>query len=277
MRELKISDIQKEKEFDFNQAYKRCLVDLNKTLERPPVALGIGYHEYKGINYLNSTFTYGEMSAIIAPQKTKKSFFKRALAACYIGGDAQNYFPSIVTTRETDKIILDFDTEQGEYYAQRSFRGVIDMVNKPYKAYMPFGIKSLSDDEMVLFIDELVQRYKGQIGMIFIDGVADLCYNTNDIEKSKKVLQKIISWTEYGIHICNVIHKTFEKDRATGHLGTFIQKKCETTIFLSSTDADDFRSPVLVKQKDSRGIPFDNFYFEINDNGIPQECKEPKW
>jgi hypothetical protein len=151
------------------------------------------------------------------------------------------------------------------------------MVDSPYKNYMPFGLKRLDDDEMLQLIDGIVQKYKGKIGMMFIDGVADLCFNTNDLVKSKKVLHKIMEWTNYGIHVCNVIHKTFEKDKATGHLGTFIQKKCETTIFLSSTDKDDFKSPVLVKQKDSRGIPFDDFYFEINQNGIPQECQQPKW
>ena len=101
--------------------------------------------------------------------------------------------------------------------------------------------------------------------------------NTMEYEKSKKVLQKIMGWTNYGIHICNVIHKTFEKDKATGHLGTFIQKKCETTIFLNTTDREKFNSPVQVTQRDSRAIPFDTFFFDINENGIPKECEEQLW
>jgi len=266
-------------DFDYAKIYKECFVDLIKAIDKPEIILGIGYHDYKGELYLNPTHTIGELSAIIAPQKSKKTFYKRATIAGYIGGQAQNYFPSMVSMRKGEPYILDFDTEQGKYYAQRSFRGVQEMVGSVYKNYLPFGLKKLTDDERVLFIDAVVNdpRYKGKIGLICIDGIADLCLNTNDIEKSKIIAQKIMQWNE-GCHIIGVIHKTFEKDRATGHLGSFIQKKAETTIFLNITDNDTKNSPVKVVQKDSRGAPFDPFYFDLDLTTVtPKECKEPKW
>lgn len=279
MKELKLEDIIKsDSEFDFDKAYYECFVDVNKPIERPPIALGIGHHVYKDKTYLNPTFTYGELSAIVAPQKSKKSFFKRTLAACYIGGQSQNYFPNITSTRKKEKYVLDFDTEQGKYYAQRSFVGVCEMVGGNYKNYLPFGIKKLSDVEMLLFIDGVIQKHKENIGMVFIDGIADLCSNPNDINQSNKVINKLKEWTEYGIHICCVIHKTFEKDKAFGHLGTYVQKKCETSIFLNITDASEINSPVKVYQKDSRGAPFDDFYFDLDLNNLkPKECNEPSW
>lgn len=267
-----------EEEFDFNKAYKDCFVDIKQEIEAPPIALGIGYHDYKDKSYLNPTFTYGELSAIIAPQKSKKTFFKRAVCACYIGGNSSKYFPSIVSCREDEKYILDFDTEQGKYYAYRSFKGVADMVGSYYDNYLPFGIKSLSDKDRVLFIDELVKRYKNKIGIIFIDGIADLCFNPNDIVQSNLVINKLKEWTELGIHICCVIHKTFEKDKAFGHLGTYVQKKCETSIFLEITDKTQKNSPVKVMQKDSRGAPFDDFFFDLDLNTlIPKECNDSIW
>lgn len=278
MEKLKIEDFNAEPEFDFEKAYEECFVDVSEELTPPPVAMGIGYNDYKGQTYLNSTFTYGEMSAIIAPQKSKKSFFKRALAACYIGGEAQNYFPNIVTTRNTSKIVLDFDTEQDKYYANRSFKGVCEMVGNNYEYYLPFGIKKLSDKEMLMFIDKIIEDKKDEIGFVFIDGIADLCMNPNDINQSNDVINNLKKWTSYGIHICNVIHKTFDKDKAFGHLGTYIQKKVETSIFLSVTDDTVKNSPVKVNQKDSRGAPFDDFYFDLDlHNLIPKLCEEPKW
>lgn len=266
---------QTEEVFDFDKAYNECFVDVTKQIERPPVALGIGHHEYKNNMYLNPTFTYGELSAIVAPQKSKKSFFKRAIAACYIGGKAQTYFPDITSTRETDKYVLDFDTEQGKYYAHRSFVGVCEMVGSNYKNYLPFGIKKLSDEEMLKFIDGVVQKQRGKIGMMFIDGIADLCSNPNDINQSNQVINKLKEWTEYGIHVCCVIHKTFEKDKAFGHLGTYVQKKCETSIFLEVTDKTTKNSPIKVTQKDSRGAPFETFYFDLDlQNLIPKQCEE---
>jgi hypothetical protein len=275
---LNIKDFEKEEIFDFDKAYKNCFVDINVPLKPPPIALGIGEHEYKGNLYSNPTFTYGEMSAIIAPQKSKKTFFKRILASAYIGGNTINYFPNIITKRQENKFVIDFDTEQGNFYAQRSFKGVSEMVGKNYKNYLPFGIKSLTDKEMLLFIDGVVQKYKSKIGMVFIDGVADLCTNPNDIIQSNRVIEKLKEWTEYGIHICCVIHKTFEKDKAFGHLGTYIQKKVETSIFLEVTDFETRNSPVKVIQKDSRGAPFDPFFFDLDLNTlIPKQCEDNNW
>lgn len=268
-----------EKEFDYEKAYKDCFVDLDIAIDRPDIVLGIGYHDFKGQNYLNPTHTIGELSAIIAPQKSKKTFYKRATIAAYIGGQSQNYFPNMVSKRQGEPFILDFDTEQGKYYAQRSFRGVIEMVGHTYANYLPFGLKNLTDDERVLFIDSVINdpRYKGKISLICIDGIADLCTNTNDIEKSKAVAQKIMQWNE-GCHILTVIHKTFDKDRATGHLGSFVQKKAETTIFLKITDKETMNSPVEVKQFDSRGAPFDTFYFDLDLNTVtPKECEGDKF
>ena len=114
--------------------------------------------------------------------------------------------------------------------------------------------------------------------MVFIDGVADLCFNPNDITQSNAVINKLKEWTSFGIHICCVIHKTFDKDKAFGHLGTYVQKKCETSIFLSVTDAETKNSPVKVTQKDSRGAPFDDFYFDLDlQTLIPKQCEEQKW
>lgn len=279
MEKLKLEDFENaEQEFDYKKIYSECFVDVTQELQAPPIAMGIGYHQYKDKSYLNATFTYGEMSAIIAPQKSKKSFFKRTLAASYIGGDSTLYFPNITTNRNENKYVLDFDTEQDKYYALRSFKGVCEMVGNNYKNYLPFGIKRLSDKEMLQFIDKVVEEHKEKIGIMFIDGIADLCFNPNDLVQSNHVINHLKKWTSYGIHICCVIHKTFEKDKAFGHLGTYVQKKCETSIFLDITDKTQNNSPVKVSQKDSRGAPFDDFYFDLDlNNLIPKLCDEPTW
>jgi len=134
------------------------------------------------------------------------------------------------------------------------------------------------DTEMLQIIDYKVQELKEQIGIMFIDGIADLCFNPNDIVKSNEVINKLKEWTSYGIHICCVIHKTFEKDKAFGHLGTYVQKKCETSIFLHDTDKETKNSPIKVSQKDSRGAPFDDFYFDLDLEKLqPKQCNQPTW
>ena len=42
-----------EEEFDFDLAYKNCFVDITTPFPPPPIALGIGEHDYMNQNYLN--------------------------------------------------------------------------------------------------------------------------------------------------------------------------------------------------------------------------------
>lgn len=274
--EIKI-DAPQEETFDYLKTFNSCLVDLSEELMLPPTALGIGYHDYKGNSYLNNTFSYGEFSAIVAASKSKKTFFKSALIAGYIGGNATNYFPNFKSCRDGEPYIIDIDTEQGSYYAQRAFRRVADMVGENYNNYLPFGVESLEPSEIIKFIDGLLddKRFKGKIKWLSIDGVADLIDNTNDIEKSVMVAQKLKNWRKDNqMHINTVIHKISTSDKATGHLGSYIEKKSETVIVLKDTDPDGKtrNSPIQVTQKYSRGAPFDTFYFELNNETLPIKC-----
>ena len=267
-----------EEEFNYLKVFNSCLVDLSEELMLPPTALGIGYHDHKGSSYLNNTFSYGEFSAIVAASKSKKTFFKSALIAGYIGGNAQKYFPNFKSCREGEPYIIDIDTEQGNYYAQRAFRRVADMVGETYNNYLPFGVEALEPNEIIKFIDGLLEdkRFKGKIKWLSIDGVADLIDNTNDIEKSVMVAQKLKKWRkENQMHINTVIHKISTSDKATGHLGSYIEKKSETVIVLKDTDTENKikNSEIEVTQRYSRGAPFDTFYFKLNDETLPYEVK----
>lgn len=267
-----------ETEFDYKKLHDKYLVDLSSEIMLPPTALSIGMHDYKGNNYLNNTFSYGEFSAIVASSKSKKTFFKSALIASYIGGKSNNYFPNFKSKREGEPFIIDIDTEQGDYYAQRAFRRVADMVGGNYNNYLPFGLEELEAHEIILFIEGLMKdsRYKGNIKWLSIDGIADLVENTNDIKESLKVAQKLKKWRKEGnMHINTIIHKISTSDKATGHLGSYVQKKSETVILLKDTNGDPRvkNSPIEVVQVYSRGAPFDPFYFNLNSDTLPEECE----
>lgn len=272
---IDLTDDSNESDFDYEKVFQDCFVNLDEEILPPQTIMGIGTHTYKGKEYVNSTFTIGEMSAIVAPKKSKKTFLKTSLCASYIGGSASNYFPNIISRRQQDFYVFDFDTEQGEFYSQTAMRRVSEMVGGNYKNYMPFSLKKISKKDRLNLIDGIVNdpKYKNKIGIIFIDGIVDLCENPNDINKSSEVIEKLMQWNE-GTHICCLIHKTFGLEKARGHLGTIIQEKCETTIFLKVTDPDTKNSPVEVKQEDSRGAPFDTFYFDLDtENVLPKECE----
>lgn len=256
---------------DFSSLYNDCLIDLSEEMPRPEIILSIGNYNYKGEYYPNPIMTAGEFSAIIAQSKAKKSFLKSAFLGAYIGGNANVLFPNIKSHRgEENYTVLDFDTEQGKYYTQRTFRRVQEMAGGIYENYKGFATRHLSSDNRLKLIDYVLSNqatlFKNPVKLVAIDGIADLVENTNDILMSKEASDYVMRWTyEYNLHITTVIHKSPQTGKPLGHLGTFVLKKAETVIELDINEDGS----VKVTNPYSRGYKFDEFNFDINKDALP--------
>lgn len=248
----------------FASQLQKSSIDLQKNIPFPETIISIGTHTYKGEIYPTAVMTAGEFSVISAPPKSKKSFFKSQLCASYIGGNASNYFPQIRGHRKTNCTILDLDTEQSPFYAQRTFKRVERIVNASYPNYKPFKMRHLNPSERVAFIENLLEYYKNDVKLVFIDGVADLIEDTNDLTQSNYIAGKLLKWTDtYNIHICTIIHTAHGTSKPTGHLGSTLTKKAETVFQLNPLE----KSPnVEVIHQFSRGRSFDTFEFYMNEN-----------
>lgn len=259
-----------EEIIDFGSIEKSCYIDLEVEMPAPDILISIGEHEYKGNFYPTSVMSSGEFSAIIAQSKAKKSFLKSAFISSYIGGNSNIYFPNIKSHRKEDFTVLDFDTEQGNFYTQRTFRRVKDMSGFNYPNYYGYAMRSLSSNARLMLIDYCLKNqaeiYNKPVKLVSIDGIADLADNTNDIVMSKEVADYLLKWTdEYKIHIIVVIHKGGVTNKPLGHLGTFVLKKAESVINLDI----DQEGVVKVSNPYSRGYRFEEFEFDINKDGIP--------
>jgi hypothetical protein len=214
----------------FHEMYKVACVDLSKKIKYPPLALSVGEHEFRGSMFPTQFGTFGNFSVIMGEPKSRKSFFKSLITAAFIG-NPQNTQPFIKNHRLSDMFVIDLDTEQGDYDAQRAFRRVIEMCGRDYQYYKPFALRRFEPKQRLEFIEWLIYEsdMKDNIGWITIDGVADLVYDFNDIKESQAVIQKIMKWTdEKQFHLNTIIHSNFGSSKATGHIGSFLQKKAET-------------------------------------------------
>lgn len=255
-------------ELDYSQLANECYVDLSEEMPHPEILLSIGQHEYKNQFYDTPIMTAGEFSAIVAVSKAKKSFLKSAFLGSYIGGSANLLFPNIKTHRKENDTILDFDTEQGKYYTQRTFRRVQEIANVNYEHYKGYATRHLSSHQRLMLIDYCLknQMDKNPVKLVSIDGIADLVENTNDIIMSKEASDYIMKWTyDYNIHITTIIHKSGATGKPLGHLGTYVLKKAETVIDLDINEDNSIR----VSNTYSRGYRFDEFNFDVNKDALP--------
>ena len=253
---------------------EECIINTNETVEYPPVAITMGVttiQTLKGTKTLPIPIgTYGNFSFVQAPPKTMKTFFISLLASVYLGGS--NKFGGSLKGHRGGKCLIHFDTEQGKFHAQRVFRRVVDMnQEQDLGCYHTFGLRTVGFKHRVEFIEYYLKEKieKGKVGLVVIDGIADLVSDVNSLEQSNEVAQKLMEWSQrFNCHIITVIHSNFGSDKPTGHLGSLLEKKTETQIQLETNTVN--KDWITVKCKRSRGYAFETFSFKVNDIGLPE-------
>lgn len=264
--EIKKSN-EETQQFDFNALHDAHFVNIEEVLKPQPVAISIGETYYKGNYYPISYGSYGDFSCIVGASKSKKTFLKSLLTSCYIGGKSSIYASDIKGHNTEGKYVIDIDTEQSEFHSQRVFRRVAEMVGTNPEFYIPFALRKLSANERLEFINWLLtdSKYAGKIGLVLIDGVADLVNDVNDLEASNNVAQKLLTWSaDQNCHIVTVLHRNFGSKKPTGHLGSAVLKKAETVVFVEKED-----DITLVSPEYTRNQPFEQFAYSINENWLP--------
>lgn len=250
-------------------------VDISEDVKYPPVAISCG--TYNDINHNGDVVeyhipigTYGNFSFIQAPPKSMKSFFSSLLVSAY-QCDSNKYSGLLKGHRKGRKIIH-FDTEQGKFHCQKVFRRPIVMNNMPDdNNYYTYALRTMSYKDRVDFIDYILNdKLEGKdIGLVIIDGIADLVADVNNLEQCNEAIQKLMSWTdELQCHIVTIIHSNYGSDKPTGHLGSFLEKKAETQIKLEKNGVN--QGWISVECKRSRNRGFETFSFTINENGLPE-------
>jgi RecA-family ATPase len=249
-----------------------CYVDSHEKIDYPPVAISYGeklLKNKKGDDLIAIPIgTFGNLSVVTAPPKTKKTFFISLLSSVFLSG--QNVYGGKIKGHRGNGHLVHFDTEQGLWHCQKVFKRVYDMdstINKDI--YHTFGLRAISHNTRLEFIEYYLSKKINTPSLVIIDGIADLVSDVNSLEESNAVVQKLMEWSaNYNCHIINVIHQNFGSSKlGTGHLGSFLEKKAETVISLEANTVN--KDWVTVKCGRSRGYSFETFSFQVNDLGIP--------
>ncbi len=252
-----------------------CAIDINKKIEHPPVAIGfktnkVTLKDGNVKDFPTAICTYGNFSFIQAPPKSMKTFFVSLLASAFCNPKG-THTKGMNSFRE-GKQFVHFDTEQGEWHSQRVFQR-IQWMNKGLSLdfYHTFALRQINYKTRIDFIEYYLNNLKQEgkkIGLVVIDGIADLVSDVNNLEESSAITQKIMAWTSmYNCHIVTVIHSNNGSDKPTGHLGSFLEKKAETQIQLVKDE--NKLGAITVSCKRSRSTPFESFDFKLDESGLP--------
>lgn len=276
MKDLNFDDLRNDipltQVLDYSNMLLESYIDPAEEVKQQPIAISVRDSIYKGNSYPIPFGSYGDFSCIVGASKSRKTFFLSMVLAGYIGGNANILNPSIKGHNTKDKFVISIDTEQSRFHTQRVQRRVLEMVGANYDMYKTFSLRQYNPQERFQFIDWLVNEseFKGNIGLMSIDGFVDLVTDFNSLEQSTGLTDRLLQWTALGnMHITGILHKNFGTSKPVGHVGSSVLKKAETVVFIEKEN-----EMTIAKCEYSRNLAFGDIIFTVNDDWLPVEIPD---
>lgn len=215
----------------------------------------------------------GNLSAVVGAAKSKKSFLCTAIVGDMLSlrDERENGFDKCL------KRVLWIDTEQSALHVRKIARRLTALSgwNDPCKVHPFVKIYALREEAPKDRLNFLKRAIEGWLPkLVVIDGIADLQYNTNDLEESERLVTELMAIsTNFNCHILCVLHTNPNTDKARGHVGSSLQRKAETVLYVHKVGECS-----VVEPQFCRNEPFDRFAFRIEqliEEGLPRPAELP--
>ena len=258
---------------DIDKAIKRMEYDLAEERVKPYVIdMTKELPEVLPLVSINGSCicSVGNISAVCGEAKSRKTFLTSGLvaSAMAIPYSKLNNFEIVDKNHTMD--VLWVDTEQGEMHVRKLEDRISEMtgaklgglVSEPRLTTLALRELSPHERKQRMYDAMLLMHYD----LVVIDGIADLQRNTNDLEESDALVTELMALSTLAkTHIMCVLHTNPGSDKARGHLGSSLQRKAETVLFVHRVGETS-----IVEPQFCRNEPFERFAFAINEEGIPE-------
>lgn len=207
----------------------------------------------------------GSVIEISGRPKARKSSLMAAFAAACISPNKT----ALNIKSHINGNVLWIDTEQSKLefsYFQRMVIKMAGLSSHP-KNYFAYPIRKYDDGTRFDIAERLIEKMP-DLGLVIIDGIADLSVDENEQNSTKALVSRLMRWAdERACPILVAIHTNKDGKESTGHLGGYIDKRCSYHIRVEKKNES---SPSLVFPKLSRmGERFPQFYFSHEIGGLP--------
>ena len=212
----------------------------------------------------------GNISAVVGAAKSKKTFLCTALVGALLRRDGESLFG----INPKNIKVLWVDTEQSASHTQRVVKRIYRLAGwdeeRSYENLRMLSLREIEPKERYNLMCDAIKLFKPKL--VVVDGISDLMYNSNCIEESDSVVGGLMALsTEYNCHIMSVLHSNPNSDKARGHIGSTLQRKVETMIYVHKLNECSVVEPQFCRNEE-----FTPFAFYVNEDGMPEECDLPR-
>lgn len=220
--------------------------------------------EYTFLNGDIGSSPIGDIIAIKAKSKNGKTFLAAIFASVILGSN----FGNLNTAVPDNSKVMFFDTEQNRSNTQSVLERIHIMCGweeEHRERLRAFSLREMSIYARMDYIEKKIIDFAPTA--VFIDGLADLTIDFNDIEQSQDIINRILQLSSaQNCAIFFILHTNKGDNNMKGHLGTLATQKCSDVFHIEKSEDGSVFS---VTETDCRNRPIEDFAFKIDEYGIP--------
>ena len=246
----------------------KYLLDPTEHISNPPsvLELRLGLETY-------TLGTAGNISLIQGKAKSRKSYFVSALAAAAI---RQGFNENILKAGIIKGKVIFFDTEQGDFHAQRVNQRTLHLAGIPveqgqeYLKYFALRRADTNADRLAI-IEYVLKRIEG-VSLVIIDGIVDVANGVNEEAESIALVSSLMKISaDLNLHLITVLHENKNDRGAKGHLGSYLVQKSETVYGVSRSE-DGFTT--YIEGLYTRNASFPDLELSVQGRDVDISVKE---
>jgi len=256
-----------ESAINYADVFKKTILDQSADypLPIPIISLDIFGETYPILTKKSYSLFQGK-------QKSKKTTALAIAIAQYIAPYTSQ--DNIKFIKGEEGKILFFDNEQGESYAARTMKLILNIAGLASSEDLIYcDLREYSPNERFEIIKAGIESTEN-VKWVVIDGVVDLMNDFMSPEEAHLTVTDILKLcSRYDIHVSGVLHQNKGQSKdARAHVGSISSQKCEIEIMVERDQSD--HSISVVSAKECRGLPFPDFAIQWSKGEMPKIMQE---
>jgi hypothetical protein len=200
--------------------------------------------------------TAGNITVFSGASKSGKSAFMNCIVAGAISADGviNDPLPGLyVEPNRFGMAVIHIDTEQSKHKHYANVKSILrraDLAEMP-ENFCSYNIRMLdiaNYKNVTSGICEEANSVFGGIHCIVIDGIADYITDVNCVEQSNSIIKYFEKLAiTYNCPVLTIVHTNPGTDKERGHLGSQLQRKCESLIIVRADGDCSYLDPKFLR------------------------------